>query len=133
HRRIRRVAGVVERCPASRASYLVRVAVPAVAEDEPDPPVLLEVRSRGEQPVGPRAPARGGGDDERLDRSLQGVRKCGPARIAVLAREDELCACQAHRQLAEAGERLRIALASVPDELLRLLSELLEVHRDLLP
>src|SRR5205085_7434745 len=55
-----------------------------------------------------------------------------PAFVAVLAREDELCACQPQRQVAEPRQRVDIAAARRADELLCLLAKLLEVHADLL-
>src|SRR5581483_8534769 len=61
------------------------------------------------------------------------VHERGPARVAVLARDHELCACKLRRQVTEACGGCRIARARGAHELLGLLAKLFDVHDDLLP
>jgi hypothetical protein len=133
HAREARVADVVKRRPAPRPARLVRVSVPAAAEHEPRPAVAGDLRPRLQEPARASAPARRRGGHERGHARVHAVHERRPAREPVLARDHELRAREAHRQIAEPVHRLRVPGPCRTDELLGLLAKLLEIHVALLP
>ncbi len=123
----------MKRRPSTWTADLVGPTVPATAKHQPRPPIAGDLRPRVQQPPRAIATSRRSSDNERLHVRLRPMHECRPAREPMLTRDHQLRAGKTDRQIAQPIQRHRIPASCPADELLGLLSKLLEIHIDLLP